>query len=121
MPSFLESLKLCSNFERLVLFAVKVSWDERSHTYRDQLLEDSVVKFSKEMPSHLVALCLAGFAIDPTGIQQKLLNEIDPNRAAFRMYLGPELPKASDLSILRIHYDGIIDPIDPYYAPPRFI
>lgn len=115
---FLKALKLCPNFERLVLFAVKVSWDERSFAY-SALLEDSVVKFAKGMP-HLVALCLAGFPIDPTIIRQKLVNVIDPNRAAFRLYLGSELPKASDISVPRIHFDGIIDPIQPYYAPPSF-
>lgn len=85
-------------------------------------LQESILLFVKQMP-HLVALCLTGFPIDHTFVEQQLIDQMAPekeNRPAFWFHLGENLPKGSDLSIPRTHFDGIVNPIDPYEAPPCF-
>jgi len=75
--------------------------------------------FVKGMPN-LIALCLTGFPIDQSELGDQFTAEIVPDRPDLWFHFGSELPKASDLSIPRIHYDGIVNPINPYYCPPRF-
>ena len=118
MPFFLRALKVCTHFERLVLCVDADDWSREPSYYAP--LQDSILLFVKEMP-HLVALCLTGFPIDHTFVEQLLSDQTEKeSRPAFWFHLGPKIPKASDLSIPRIHFDGIVDPIDPFEAPPRF-
>ena len=117
LPDLLKALKLCPYFERLALVADADDW-KRSHI-RCTSLQKSILPFVKETP-HLVALCLVGFPIDPVVVQQQLIKEIVIDRPAFWFHVGPKLPKASDVSIPRVHYEGIVHPNDPFFAPPRF-
>jgi len=85
-------------------------------------LEDFLLHFVKEK-AKLIALCLAGFQIDPSTterVRQRLIKEILPLLSPFWFDLGPELPKVNDMTVPRVHYDGIINPVDAYFAPPRF-
>lgn len=118
LPAFFKALKPCQNLERLVLFAEADSWN-RSPIRNAKQLQGCILSFVKEMP-HLVALCLAGFPIENSDVEEFFLAEIVPNRPAFWFHLGSALPKASDISVPRIHHEGIVYPIHPYYAPPRF-
>jgi len=117
LVAFFKGLKRSPTLERLVLYAVKDNW-KRDPVYNASL-QDAILPFVKGMP-HLVALGLLGFPIDSCLVEQQLIDEIVPNRPAFWSFLGSELPKASDLSVPRIHYEEIVDPIDPYYDSPRF-
>lgn len=116
LPVFLKALKCCPYFERLAL-VVKEDGRKRS-TVNYTPLEDAILPFVKQT-TQLVALCLVGILIEPFYVQQQLIKEIVPNRPAFWFHLGPELPEASDLSVPRIHFNGIVDPINPYCVPPR--
>ena len=118
---FLDSLlKCCPQLERLVLM---VNPESRRLDLNDyDGLGDFLVHFAKEK-SNLVALCLVGFQINPATaerIRQRLVKEILPFRCPFWFHLGPDLPLGNDTSVPRIHYDGIINPVDAYFAPPRF-
>jgi len=81
---------------------------------------DLVVGFATEM-DHLVALCLAGFCLNPNAIRQvnrRVKKEILPQRPAFWLYLAGEVPVGNDPKIPRVHYDEIVNPIDGFYSPP---
>jgi len=91
---------------------------ERGPVYNAPL-QDAILPFVKGMP-HLQALCLVGFPIDASVVGVQLMTKIVPDRPAFWFNFSQELPKASDLSIPRIHYEGIVNPINPYYCPPPF-
>ena len=119
LPVFLKALKVCPYFERLALVIKEGGWKRSTVNYTP--LQDAIFPFVKET-HHLVALCLGGFPIDPYPfvVQQQLIKEIVPNRPAFWFHLGPMLPEASDLSVPRIHFNGIVNPINPFDAPPRF-
>jgi len=67
---------------------------------------------------HLIALCLAGFPFDASVVEQQLAAEIVPTRKAFWFHLGMELPEVNDLTVPRIHYEGIVNPV--VCAPPNF-
>ena len=123
--SFLNALKRCPKFERFSFLAVHecsshAPWDEivlSSVCYA--LLENSLVKFVKEMP-HLVALCLAGLAIDCNGaVKRRLIEEVLPERPAFWCHLSRNLP-SDDPSIPKIHYEDLVYPMEEWYSPPRF-
>ena len=117
LPVLLKTLKLAPRFERLALVAKAKECNPIQYT----LLQDAIFPFVKETPN-LVALCLVGLPIDPYPfvVKKKLIKEIVPSRPAFWFHFGSELPKASDLSVPRIHFNGIVDPIHPYETPPRF-
>ena len=118
LPPFFKALKPCQNLERLVLFA-QTDPLKRSPDRYDKQLQDSILPFVKEMP-HLVALCLAGFPIDSSVVEEQFMAEVVPDLPSFWFHLGPTLPKASDISVPRIHHEGIVYPIDPFDAPPHF-
>ena len=85
-------------------------------------LEDFLLHFVKEKKK-LVTLCLAGFQIDPSTVErvhQRFLKEILPLRPPLWFHLGTELPKVNDTTVPRIHYNGIVNPVDAYFAPPQF-
>jgi len=82
-------------------------------------LQDVILPFVKET-THLVALCLVGLPIDPLILEQQFIKNITPDRPAFWFYVGSELPEAKDHTIPRIHYEGIVNPNNPYGAPPGF-
>lgn len=119
--SFLKHLLLsCPRLKRLVLIVDSKGCQEDLHNYT--ALADSLVDFAKKK-ENLIALCLAGFEIDCTTAQhlrQRLADEIVPLRFPFWFHVGPELPNVIDESVPRIHYDEIVNPVDPYLAPPRF-
>ena len=78
-----------------------------------------LVSFVSQM-DHLVALCLSGFRIDPNVIlrvERRVAEEVCRERPSFWFYLARGRP-GNDPKIPRIHYDGIVDPIDWYFAPP---
>ncbi len=104
--------------ERLVLFAEADSW-KRNHIRNDKQLEDSILPFVKEM-FHLIALCLAGFPIDSSVVEEQFMVEIVPDRPSFWFHLGQTLPKSSDIYAPRIHHEGIAYPMDSFDAPPHF-
>ena len=81
--------------------------------------KDSILPFVKGSP-HMVALCLVGLPIDPRIVEQQFIRNINPDRPAFWFYVGSELPEAKDHTIPRIHYEGIVNPNNPYDAPPSF-
>lgn len=114
LPYFFEALKRCPTLERVVLYAEEDNSWNRSPI---QNVEDSILPFVKGT-SHLVALCLAGLPINPSVVEQQLM-EIVPICKAFWFHVGPGLPEQSDMSVPRIH-DGLVNPIDPYDAPPQF-
>ena len=115
LPFFFRTLNICKNLESL-FFITKARKRIPIH-YTP--LQDSILPFVKEVP-HLVALCLVGYPIDSSVVDGQFRAEIVPNRPAFWFHLGSELPKANDLTVPRIHYNGVVNPIDPYYASPRF-
>ena len=81
-----------------------------------------LVSFALEM-ERLVLLCMMGFQIDPDVIKdvnRRIYEELLPNRPAFWLHLGLNLPRENDPSVPRIHHDEIINPIDWFYAPPKF-
>lgn len=95
-----------------------VQQDPNQYVEMGDFLVDVVKK--KE---HLIALCLVGFQIDPTTaehLRKRLMKEILPRRQAFWFHVGLQLPKVNDASVPRIHYDEIVNPIDPICAPPQF-
>jgi len=118
LPTFFKALKPCQNLERLVLFAQGDILNRSPDRYVKQL-QDTILPFVKEMP-HLVALCLARFPIDSSVIEEQFMAEVVPDRPSFWFHLGADLPKASDISVPRIHHEGIVYPIDPFDAPPHF-
>ena len=102
--------------ERLVLYDMKN--DCQSSTE----LEDFLVTFVKKMP-HLVVLCLAGIQFDPNAVEvvkRRFTEEILPDRPAFWLYLGSNLPEENDPSVPRIHSIEIVNPIEWFYTPPEF-
>jgi len=115
--AFFKALKRCTTLERIVLYAVKNNL-EREPVYNAPL-QDAILPFAKGM-YHLVALCLVGLDIDASVVGVQLTTKIVPDRPAFWFNFSQKLPKASDLSIPRIHYEGILKPNNPYYAPPLF-
>ena len=113
--SFLNALKSCNKFERFGLLI----GNELNSSDHYAPLENSLVKFVKEMP-HLVALCLAGLAIDCNGaVKRRLIEEVLPERPAFWCHLSRNLP-SDDPSIPKIHYEDIVYPMEEWYSPPRF-
>ncbi len=115
LPFFFRTLNICKNLERLALITEARKRNPTHYTP----LQDSILRCIKGAP-HLVALCLVGFPIDSSVLDGQFMAEILPDRPAFWFYLGSELPKASDLTVPRIHYNGIVNPIDPMYALPSF-
>jgi len=93
LPTFFKALKPCQNLERLVLFAQTDPLKGSLDRY-DKQLQDSILPFVKEMP-HLVALCLAGFPIDSSVVEEQLIVEIVPDRHSFWFHLGPTLNSVS--------------------------
>jgi len=70
---------------------------------------------------HLVALCLAGLAIDSNGVvKRQLIEEVIPERPAFWFHLNRYLPKTNDPSVPKIHYEEIVHPLHAWDSPPRF-
>lgn len=114
---------LLENCPRLQRLALIVNLDGHQRDFNNYAeMGDFLVDFVKKK-EHLIALCLAGFEIDPTTVEhlrKRLADEILPRRQPFWFNLGPQLPKVNDTSVPRMHYDEIVKPIDPYYAPPRF-
>ncbi len=121
VPLFLKALLKCStHFERLALIDKDNGCELHPNNPFEQL--NSLLSFVSKM-THLVAFCLVGFQIDRKVVEvikQRLTDEILPDRSAFWFHVGPELPKGNDLSVPRVHYDEVINPIDAYYAPPKF-
>ena len=100
-----------------MLYAVKDNW-KRDPIYNAPL-QDAILHMVKGMPQ-LVALCLAGFPIDESVVEDQLIRDAVPDRHSFWFHLGSELPKASDMSLPRVHYEGIVKPDPPCRAPPHF-
>ena len=72
---------------------------------------------------NLVAFCFTGFDIQPfvqEAVRSRLSAEILPNRPSLWFYFGRVLPNANDPSVPRVHYDEIVNPIDPFNALPMF-
>lgn len=74
---------------------------------------------------HLVALGIFGFSVQfhPSAvevIQRRLTGEVLPPRNAFWFHLGENLTEENDTSVPQIHYDEIVDPIDPFLFPLIF-
>ena len=116
---FLKTLRESSarhHLQRLVLFDNEPGVSVNPTT----LDKDCLVPFITEMGS-LVALCLAGFRLDPYDtevVNQQISNKILPLRPAFWLYLGLNLPKGNNTDVPRVHYDEIIRPIDWFRSPP---
>ncbi len=105
--------------ERLVLIAKRPCYQQ--NRLHPTLLEDFLFSFVSQM-KNLAALCLVGFEMDPivlAGVKQRLKQEILRVRPSLWMHIGPELPNATDPSVPKIHYDDIVNPFDPYCAPPK--
>ena len=81
---------------------------------------DELLNFISSM-SRLVALCLAGcFLLDQSDlekIKEQVAEEILPLRPSFWFHIGLDLPKETDLSVPRVHYDEIVGPIGKYDDP----
>ncbi len=118
-PSFFKALKRCPTLKRLVLVAGNDEFERDPACYAP--LQKAIVSFVKGMPN-IVALCLTGFGfpIDDSVVEDQLTAEIVRNRPGFWFHVGSYLPIESDLSVPRIHYDGIVNPMNPYNTPPRF-
>ena len=116
---FLKTLRESStrhHLQRLVLFDNEPGVLVNPTT----LDKDCLVSFITEMRG-LVALCLAGFRLDPDDtevVNQHISNKILPLRPAFWLYLGLNLPEGNDTNLPRIHCDEIIRPIDWFRSPP---
>jgi len=123
---FLRALMLKSSnmqyFERLVLNVSK-SVSYKLNPSHQAEFEELIVPFAKRM-THLIALGLFGFPIDSSvaeGIRRRLTDEVVPHRPAFWSHLdNSRIPEEIDASIPRIHYDEVVNPIDPFFAPPKF-
>lgn len=114
-----DLIKTSPCLERLVLIA-KRPIDQRNRR-RPILLEDLILSFVSKM-KNLVVFCLVGLEIYPfvlLSLQKRMELHVTPSRPALWMHFGPELPECTDLSVPRVHYDGIVNPSDPYFAPPK--
>jgi len=120
---FLKNLLKCAgHLERLVLYNAQGFCFADEYWECPSDIEDSLVNFAVKM-DHLVALCLAGFHIDPEiihNVYQRVEKEkeILPPRPSFWFYLARQRPAENDCSIPRIHCDEVVNPIDGFYAPP---
>ena len=87
-------------------------------------LEELIVEFAKGMV-HLVCLGFFGFRFHPSAaemIQRRITEEVVPLRPAFWYHLGRKLPNESDVSVPRIHYEEIVNPIiDRFSVPPDIL
>lgn len=117
-------LKLSGTLERLVLLynaeGFPVCWDAKECWDCPSNIEHLLVDFAVKM-DHLVALCLAGFLIDPKiigNVYQRVEKEILPLRPSFWFYLAGQRPAENDCSIPRIHYDEVVNPTEGFFAPP---
>jgi len=111
--------KTSPRLERLVLIANRHCSQQNGRNATQ--LEDFLITFVSKMES-LVALCLVGFEMDTTvleGVKKRLNQEIVSQRPSLWIHIGPKLPNATDPSVPKIHYDEIVNPFDPYFAPPR--
>lgn len=121
IPPFLEEVnKNSPHLQRLVLVAQRQCYRDRQHP-NPTLLEDSLFDFVTKM-KRLIALCLVGFEMHPIDRQQleyRFRNEILPERPPLWHHLHKEeLPKATDATAPKVHLDEIVDPFDPFFAPP---
>ena len=88
-------------------------------------LESLSILLGSDSQSHvedgfLQAFCIVGLPIDPLVVEKHFIQNINPDRPAFWFYVGSELPEAKDHTIPRIHYEGNVNPNNPYGAPPGF-
>lgn len=115
----LNALLKSSRLERVVLYEEDVPnrpWDA-------ELLQNVLLDFVKRM-HHLVAFCFITASNIQPGTVEELNQKFDefvfPTRPAFWYHVGQELPRATDPTVPRIHYDQIVCPINSNDISPEF-
>ena len=115
----LNALLETKRLERIVLYEE----DGPNIPLESQELQDVLFKFVSNMP-HLVCFCFITASEIETGFFAELKNKFDefilPIRPAFWYHVDQSLPKATDPTVPRIHYDQIVFPINYFEMPPDF-
>jgi hypothetical protein len=121
MPNqtLLNALLECKRLERIVLYE-----EDGPNIPPESLeLQDVLLKFVSSMP-HLVCFCyITASEIEPgmvAGLKQKFDEFILPVRPAFWYHVDQSLPRATDPTVPRIHYDQIVSPINYFEMSPDF-
>ncbi len=115
-------LQFVPKLERLVVHGKTRKGEEPIFWEHFTDLSDYLIDFVSKM-GNLVAFCFTGFDIQPfvlEAVRSRLSEEILPNRPSLWFYFGRVLPNANDPSVPRVHYDEIVNPIDPFNALPMF-
>lgn len=117
--NILNTLLESNRLERLVLYeedGPNTPWD-------DKILQNALLDFVKRMP-RLVAFCfITASDIQPTTLgelKQKFDELVLPIRPAFWYHVGQTLPRSTDPTVPRIHYNQIVSPINPSEIAPDF-
>ena len=115
----LNALLETKRLERMVLYEE----DGPNIPLESQELQDDLFKFVSNMP-HLACFCFITASEIEAGFLAELKNKFDefilPIRPAFWYHVDQSLPKATDPTVPRIHYDQIVFPINYFEMPPDF-
>jgi hypothetical protein len=115
----LNTLLDCKRLERIVLYEE----DGPNIPWKSQELQDVLLKFVSSMPN-LVCFCfITASEIEPgtvTELKKKFDELIVPTRPAFWYHVDQSLPRATDPTVPRIHYDQIVSPINYLEMSPEF-
>lgn len=115
----LNALLQSKRLERIVLYEE----EGPNIPLESQKLQDVLLKFVSNMP-HLVCFCfITASEIEPglvTELKQKFDEFILPIRPAFWYHVDQSLPRATDPTVPRIHYDQIVSPINYLEMSPDF-
>ncbi len=115
----LNALLDSKRLERIVLYEERD--DGSKFPWKSQELQDDLFKFVSSMPD-LVCFCfITASEIEPgtvAELKKKFDELIVPIRPAFWCHVDRNLPRATDPTVPRIHYDEIVCPIN--YLVPEF-
>ncbi|XP_046443824.1 uncharacterized protein LOC124193876 isoform X3 [Daphnia pulex] len=115
----LNTLLDCKRLERIVLYEE----DGPNIPWKSQELQDVLLKFVSSMPN-LVCFCfITASEIEPgtvAELKKKFDELIVPIRPAFWYHVDQSLPRATDPTVPRIHYDQIVSPINYLEMSPEF-
>jgi hypothetical protein len=116
--AILNALLDSKRLERIVLYEEE---DDSKFPWKSQELQDVLFKFVSSMPD-LVCFCfITASEIEPgtvAKLKQKFDEFIIPIRPAFWCHVDRTLPRATDPTVPRIHYDQIVCPME--YLAPEF-
>lgn len=117
--NILNTLLESNRLERLVLYeedGPNTPWD-------DKMLQNALLDFVRRMP-RLIAFCfITASDIQPTTLgelKRKFDELVLPIRPAFWYHVGQTLPRSTDPTVPRIHYNQIVSPINPSEIAPDF-